>query len=485
MHTHCWPLATAIALSLAGLALPAATAHAQPRTQSLQGAIFTSTIDHSVVNGNIYQAMEDVYLNGGPNNANCRGGQRLPDGDYYFQVTDPSGKELLSTMSAPWERSFRISGGVIISNLGDQAKHPSGGTSHCGSLAIRLFPYNFTPNPGGVYKAWITRKSDYETVCGIGVDCGLAGFVERSSKTDNFKVRDFTPPVDPPDDEEPPPEEPEFTWIKAVKYYDANANGVLDAGDTRLDGWEMTLVSERLQASITTYTRSFPTPNTQGIALWSNAPVSDDYYIFESPPLDNPEVWVNSGTAYTGNPDGSPKNPAGPLVTEAGGDTYVWFGNYCTVGTDAWTLNYWKHQWWGGNAFDALAPLLPSMWTRDALGNHVFVNRALMFQSTWAADALSSPNLAHRLSAQMVALNLNLVSGRISGGFHHAGSQMSAQELADAANALLAGDGTLYVGMSETAHPLNATMRQLLGWITSVNEGARLVPSEPCPYRFY
>src|SRR5512132_4095786 len=62
------------------------------------GAIFTTIIDGTAVNHNIYDRKEDVYLNGGPQpNAPCTEAG-LPDGDYYFQVTDPSGKVLLSKM---------------------------------------------------------------------------------------------------------------------------------------------------------------------------------------------------------------------------------------------------------------------------------------------------------------------------------------------------------------------------------------------------
>ena len=62
------------------------------------GAIFTTLIDGTAVNHNIYDLKEDVYLNGGPQpNAPCHAAG-IPDGDYYFQVTDPSGKVLLSKM---------------------------------------------------------------------------------------------------------------------------------------------------------------------------------------------------------------------------------------------------------------------------------------------------------------------------------------------------------------------------------------------------
>src|SRR4051794_37971734 len=64
------------------------------------GAIFTTVADGSEVNYNIYQAKEDVYLDGGPGPGAPQGAAGLDDGTYVFQVTDPSGKTLLSTDAA-------------------------------------------------------------------------------------------------------------------------------------------------------------------------------------------------------------------------------------------------------------------------------------------------------------------------------------------------------------------------------------------------
>ena len=63
------------------------------------GAIFTTTFDGGFVNANVYDSFLGPYLNGGPRpNAPCAAAG-LPNGDYYFQVTDPSGSVLLSTDS--------------------------------------------------------------------------------------------------------------------------------------------------------------------------------------------------------------------------------------------------------------------------------------------------------------------------------------------------------------------------------------------------
>lgn len=64
----------------------------------LPGAIFTTTVDGTIVNENVrYEAKEDVYLDGGPGPQAPAKAAGLPEGNYYFQVTDPSGKDLLST----------------------------------------------------------------------------------------------------------------------------------------------------------------------------------------------------------------------------------------------------------------------------------------------------------------------------------------------------------------------------------------------------
>src|SRR4051812_34172029 len=58
------------------------------------GAIYTTSFDGQTVNQNTYSSKAAVYISGGPQNTNASG---LPDGTYYFQVTDPSGATLLST----------------------------------------------------------------------------------------------------------------------------------------------------------------------------------------------------------------------------------------------------------------------------------------------------------------------------------------------------------------------------------------------------
>ena len=72
--------------------------------QQVSGAIFTTDQNSNFVNGNVYDSMDDVYLNGGPRpNAPCTAAG-LPAGDYFFQVTDPSGSQLLSSDSIDYRQ---------------------------------------------------------------------------------------------------------------------------------------------------------------------------------------------------------------------------------------------------------------------------------------------------------------------------------------------------------------------------------------------
>ena len=126
----------------------------------------------------------------------------LPDDIYVYQITDPSGKILLSEDPARC-RLVEASGGIIIrrvppseqgagndywANNGPHSSTPchidddgfltpvlgimGASGQHdtnvdidhgsAGAVVVQMMPYGTTPNPGGVYKAWITPLSTYE-----------------------------------------------------------------------------------------------------------------------------------------------------------------------------------------------------------------------------------------------------------------------------------------------------------------------------------
>jgi hypothetical protein len=165
------------------------------------GAIWTTTKDGSAVDFNIYDSKSDVFLNGGPRNAN--GGNSLVDGYYYVKVTDPSGNELLgesdvaaiTVVNGSFEKLYNL---YELTNFGD------------------------TPNDGGEYKVWISKNPE---------------FPNSESKTDNFKVK---------------PEESRSITI--VKFYDKNTNGKQDSGENGIQGWKFTVKDNETNASVDYFT---------------------------------------------------------------------------------------------------------------------------------------------------------------------------------------------------------------------------------------
>ncbi len=225
-------------LGAALLILGAQQAYAGP----LSGAIYTSLVDGSGVNSNIYEAMEDVYLHGGPGPNAPPGAGGLPEGDYYFQVTDPSGKVLLSMDPVRCRKVHVNSYGVMdyaypatcvekvrgklvevdcTHDTGIDLDHPE-----LGAISVQLMPYERTPNKGGVYKVWITPVDMFVgDIDQIDNPEYYHGFIPGWSKTDCYKVRRGRP-FDPP-------------LIIVLKFDDSNANGIWDEGETEIDGWRV------------------------------------------------------------------------------------------------------------------------------------------------------------------------------------------------------------------------------------------------------
>jgi len=179
-------LALLVAAALVAVAAPALAL-------APTGAIFTTLEDGSEVNLNQFPEKEAVYLDGGPGLGAPQHAAGLDDGVYVFMVTDPPGKVLLSTDPAECRR-FQVTDGIITEVIvTGGCEHQTGLDIDHGAVTVQLFPYDDTPNPGGVYKVWATREVDYPAECLESVDCTVAGtkhgFKPRNSKTDNFKIR--------------------------------------------------------------------------------------------------------------------------------------------------------------------------------------------------------------------------------------------------------------------------------------------------------
>ena len=110
-----WLSVIAFSLVFAALLVSIPKFSVNAASPPLSGAIFTTDITGGVVNQNQYSTKcgpSGVYLDGGPGPSAPPTAAGLPDGDYYFQVTDPSGKTLLSTDAVQF-RVLTVSGGLI------------------------------------------------------------------------------------------------------------------------------------------------------------------------------------------------------------------------------------------------------------------------------------------------------------------------------------------------------------------------------------
>ena len=269
---HIVPRSRACLAVLASFSFMAMIATPLSAAPPLSGAIFTTTVDGAIVNENVhYAAKEDVYLDGGPGPHAPSTAAGLPEGDYYFQVTDPSGKDLLSTDHISCRKIHVNEYGVIdqvysgtnyyYSNpdhawMSVPCQHQQGidvDHSELGAITVQLFPYDDTPNNGGVYKAWVTPVADYtgdpnfvpvdkkDSVNGENYQPGdYHGFVPASSKTDNYKVKKKGPPYVSP-------------VISVRKFHDANLNSVWDYGEEEVTGWAVQ-VTDPLGVTNTFYT---------------------------------------------------------------------------------------------------------------------------------------------------------------------------------------------------------------------------------------
>jgi hypothetical protein len=176
---------------VAGLILSSTAALARAPS----GAVFTTLKDGTRVNANIFESESDVYLDGGPGPNAPVDAAGLPKGEYVFQVTDPSGKTLLSS-DPPGCRGFYVNESGLISGV-----VPAGGCEHNtgldlghGATTVQLSPFGPTPNAGGVYKVWVTPLERFGSA-----DGKYHGFTPSDSKTDVFKV--LYPEEDSPDED--------------------------------------------------------------------------------------------------------------------------------------------------------------------------------------------------------------------------------------------------------------------------------------------
>ena len=288
------------------------------------GSIFTSDAFGVTVNQNLFDNKSDVYLNGGPQNQNANG---LPNGTYYYQVTNPSGSLLLSTDAARC-RQLTITNGVVSGAAGP-CPHANGNLNPVNSSTpVQLIPFDNTANNGGEYKVWLIRQTSTTTIVGDATTSASLSFQSKDAKTDNFKVKEAPCTEDCGGET--------ATTLSGRKFYDANANGV--------DNAEAGVADVRIVVTIDGVDQPYVTSDVTGGWTYPNVAIGSTYKVCEIPPLTGSEpadYWVQTAPA----PDSLGAQCYSGTVTNGNPITGLDFGNVCFhPARGGLTLGFWSNK---------------------------------------------------------------------------------------------------------------------------------------------
>jgi hypothetical protein len=248
--------------------------------------------------------------------------------------------------------------------------------------------------------------------------------------------------------------------LQACKYYDFNANGVEDPGELMLANWPMT---------ITPLDGGQPPVGTQitdasGCVQWTGLdPSLSPYSIAEGVPIQ--ANWFQS-------------NGVSQDATVASNQvTTVNFGNYCKVPSGGLTLGFWSNK--NGQALITAADLtaLDGLCLRNANGTNFDPTTAAQVKSFLLAA--NATNMANMLSAQLIAMTLNIRHGFVNGTSFDLCSGKTINQLVTDANGALCADGLTLAG-----NPDRPTQESAKSCIDQLNNGAPVIPATPCTYSF-
>jgi hypothetical protein len=317
------------------------------------GAIWTTTQDGTAQNGNVaYPLKADVYLKGSGYDANTT---------LYVRVIAPGGNIL-----SPND-------GVVVTDANGEF----------GQVQIISLTGVFadTTNDGGEYRVLVDSNTSF-----------------RGAKNDNFKVDEDDEVVLPPQG-----------LITGFKFFDANANGVFDLGDSPVASWTFTLtVTTPDQVTTTT------TVITDSFGLWTGT----EYY-----PQGTTFTMSETLTANQYCTSASVNGGSNTIVGMASGtvsvggtidstDVSVEFGNLSLGAGGGHTLGFWSNK--NGQALTSAADLalLTGLNLRNANGSD-FVASSLTAFKNWLLNG-NATNMAYMLSVQLAAMSMNVAEGWVN-----------------------------------------------------------------------
>lgn len=338
---------------------------------------------------NNYASKDDVYMSGGPNAAG------LSDGDYFFAVlvpgfqnggfSDGAGGNLSDTTTgatvgdvgsgdAVANRTFTVGGHEITSYTGSHKT----GKSPNGREIIQLLPYDDTSNAGGVY---------------ILAICQVGATSPSQCKYDAFRIQSGTP-VTP------------FGVVSGMKYYDANTNGQLDPGEVGIANWPINFTDGVSGTLFTDSSGSFSDSFVADTYTFAEQIAGSPWMqtgnlVDQSVTADGASVTLNGDKSYT------------VVVVDNSTASRLNFGNVCVGAGGGLTLGFWSNK--NGQALfgaDDLA-LMVSLNLRNATGADFNPASYAGFR-TWLLNATAT-NMAYMLSAQLAAMELNVLNGFVNG----------------------------------------------------------------------
>jgi hypothetical protein len=289
--------------------------------------------------------------------------------------------------------------------------------------------YDNTTNAGYEYKVWVSMDDT---------------FPNDKSKTDNFKVKS--------EGGQPPAE----ATLNVIKFYDANANGLNDDGQL-ITGWKIQITDD------IEYIRYTPVmiildPGT--------------YVVTEFDPVE--PNWFNT----------TPNSVTEELVDKD--EKTIEFGNLCLGAGGGLTLGFWSNKN-GQKLFgaDDLA-MLVSLNLREAGGSDFDPTDYASFR-TWLLSA-NAANMAYMLSAQLAAMELNVLNGKVNGGaLIYAPGTTSANALGFATVTAIMAEANTELGVHGTAYSGDAWrsyQEALKNALDEANNNKTFVQPTPCPFTF-
>lgn len=249
---------------------------------------------------------------------------------------------------------------------------------------------------------------------------------------------------------------PEKAQLHVRKFYDANANGINDDGQL-ITGWKF-----RVHDDID-FIRFTPVDLVVD---------PDGYTVIEFETVET--NWVHT-TPTTLN-----------VTIGSGEDKTVYFGNVCTGAGGGLTKGFWSNK--NGQALigsDDLA-LLVSLNLRNANGSNFDPASKTSYRS-WLLSA-NATNMAYMLSAQLSAMELNVLNGFVSGSsLIYAPGTSGANSLGFASVSAVMSEANAALGtngLTTSGSPDRAYQEALKNALDNANNNLTFVQATPCSFSF-